>query len=262
MPPPAGVVVRPISRLHSVPRYGPRLRRVANQLRPTPATSPSPTLRIGQLATRADVSVETLRFYERAGLLERPYQHLSGYRAYPAAEVERVRTIKRAQALGFRLAEIRDLLQSAPAGQVSERAAQKLQEIDASITQLVLARQELALLVAYHCDRLLGCSCGQSDCPVHTGAGASAPGDQAPSAARPMVGRTKSGFLAGGVAAAAGAICCAPLVGGLLAALGIPALTVGAGTEIGLAGAAAAATGLGVVKFRRRRLRPGPGETK
>ena len=230
-----------------------------NQLRPAQSTNQPETLRIGQLAALAEVSVETLRFYEREGLLERPYQYPSGYRAYPAGEVEKVRAIRRAQALGFRLAEIRDLLRAAREGQVSEHAARKLGEIDATIAQLVLARQELALLVEYRCDRLLGCSCGQSDCPVHPEDELSSRGEAArPSL--PVTSRGRTGLLAGGAAAAACAVCCAPLVGGLLAALGIPALSVSGGAEIGLASAAVAATGVGVLRLSNRPTRRGEPE--
>src|ERR1700716_1394309 len=84
-----------------------------------------PTLRIGQLARLASVHVETLRYYEREGLLDKPYRHLSGYRAYPAGAVAHVQSIKRAQALGFSLAEIRRLLQPARGGRVAEEAAKK-----------------------------------------------------------------------------------------------------------------------------------------
>ena len=213
------------------------------------------------MAALAEVSVETLRFYEREGLVERPYQHPSGYRAYPAGEVEKVRAIRRAQALGFRLAEIRELLRAARQGQVSEHAARKLGEIDATITQLVLARQELALLVEYRCDRLLGCSCGQSDCPVHPVDEDSTRVDAArPSP--PVKGGRRTGLLAGGAAAAACAVCCAPLIGGLLTALGIPALTVSGGAEVGLAGAAVAATGAGLLKLRRQPTVPGGSERR
>lgn len=96
------------------------------------------TLRIGQLAASASVGVETLRFYEREGLLERPYQHLSGYRAYPIAAVGKVQTIKRAQALGFTLAEIRALLKGTGSGLLAEQATKKLREIDATIAELAL----------------------------------------------------------------------------------------------------------------------------
>lgn len=220
------------------------------------------TLRIGQLATLAAVNVETLRFYEREGLLERPYQHLSGYRAYPLATLEVVQTIKRAQALGFKLAEIRDLLHEARAGRVSERAAQKLEEMDTTIARLVQARQELARLVEYRCDRLIGCSCGQADCPIIEALPGSYIEDASHLSSLPPVGATGIGLLAGGVAAVACAACCAPLVGGLLAAVGLPALAIGAGLKAGVGAAAVAGTGLGISMFRKRRRRRLAMETK
>ena len=67
-------------------------------------------LRTGELAKRAGVNVESLRFYEREGLLPEPPRRPSGYRRYPTNAVGRVRFIKRAQELGFSLAEIRELL--------------------------------------------------------------------------------------------------------------------------------------------------------
>lgn len=65
---------------------------------------------IGQVATAAAVNVQTLRYYERVGLLPRPARRASGYRTYPGDTVRRVRFIKRAQDLGFTLGEIADLL--------------------------------------------------------------------------------------------------------------------------------------------------------
>mgnify|MGYP001791644116 CR=1 FL=1 len=136
---------------------------------------------------------------------------------------------------------------------MSGLATQKLQEIEVSIAHLVLAREELTRLVEFRCDRLLGCSCGQADCPVHAeGQAADEMGQVAP--ALQIVRGRPTGLLAGGVAAAACAICCAPLIGGLLAALGIRALTVAVGPAPGGAGGAAAATGGG-----GRGRRPGPG---
>jgi len=67
-------------------------------------------LRTGELAKRAGVNVESLRFYEREGLLPEPPRRPSGDRRYPPEAVARVRFIKRAQELGFSLAEIRELL--------------------------------------------------------------------------------------------------------------------------------------------------------
>src|SRR5256885_12029790 len=67
-------------------------------------------LSIGQVARRAGVGVETVRFYEREGLLEEPPRRASGYRQYPEQVVTRIRFIKRAQRLGFSLREIMELL--------------------------------------------------------------------------------------------------------------------------------------------------------
>lgn len=67
-------------------------------------------LTTGKLAKRAGVNVETLRFYEREGLIPEPPRRMSGYREYPAESIQRIRFIKRAQELGFSLAEIKELL--------------------------------------------------------------------------------------------------------------------------------------------------------
>src|SRR6516162_7146876 len=68
------------------------------------------SMSIGKVAHRVAVGVERLRFYEREGLLEKPPRLNSGYRAYPAATVNRVLFIKRAKELGFSLKEIKELL--------------------------------------------------------------------------------------------------------------------------------------------------------
>ncbi len=67
-------------------------------------------LTIGRLAAKAGINVESVRYYERVGLIEQPPKPLSGYRHYPAELVDRIRFIKRAQAYGFSLNEIKDLL--------------------------------------------------------------------------------------------------------------------------------------------------------
>ena len=67
-------------------------------------------LRIGELAERGEVNLQTIRYYEREGLLPEPPRLSSGYRVYPDSAVRRVRFIKRAQEIGFSLAEIRELL--------------------------------------------------------------------------------------------------------------------------------------------------------
>ena len=67
-------------------------------------------LRTGELARQAEVNLETIRFYERQGLLPRPPRTVSGYRTFPPEAVRQVRFIKRAQDLGFSLREVRGLL--------------------------------------------------------------------------------------------------------------------------------------------------------
>src|SRR3989442_10720788 len=68
------------------------------------------SLTIGRLAKQAGVNVETVRFYERRGLLPKPPRSASGYRLFPAETARRLKFIRRAQELGFSLTEIRELL--------------------------------------------------------------------------------------------------------------------------------------------------------
>lgn len=106
------------------------------------------TWTIGRLAKAAGVGVETIRFYEREGLLDAPERTASGYRLYPPATAERLGFIRRAKDLGFSLAEIRELLQLAePAGErarVKALAEHKIAEIDQRITELGRMRAALA----------------------------------------------------------------------------------------------------------------------
>lgn len=88
----------------------------------------------GGLAKRAGVHAETLRFYERQGLLPPPPRGRRGYRLYPRSSVERVRFIKRAQGLGFTLQEVRELLSclesaESTCGDVRQRLERKLEEL-------------------------------------------------------------------------------------------------------------------------------------
>lgn len=103
-PPLAYVAARDLA-LDSVPRYG-----VNNGGRKGQTMSAIAILRTGELARQAGVNVETLRFYERKGLLPAPPRRASGYREYPAEAVGLVRFIRRAKELGFSLREIKELL--------------------------------------------------------------------------------------------------------------------------------------------------------
>lgn len=109
-------------------------------------------MRIGEVAAEADVNIQTLRYYERRGLLEAPTRRASGYREYGRDDVQRVRFIRRAQDLGFTLQEIGDLLalqteavQSC--GVVERRASATLERIDSKINDLKRMRTALAKYV-------------------------------------------------------------------------------------------------------------------
>jgi len=107
-------------------------------------------LTIGRLAAAAGVGVETIRFYEREGLLPSPARTASGYRQYEPATAQRLGFIRRAKALGFSLAEIRELLGLAePDGErarVKALTRGKLAEIDQRIVELQRMRAALAEL--------------------------------------------------------------------------------------------------------------------
>jgi MerR family transcriptional regulator, copper efflux regulator len=109
-------------------------------------------LPIGQLAKLARVGVETVRFYERQGLLPEPPREGAGaYRRYPPESLSRLRFIGRAKALGFSLSEIETLLSlhpdsAASCAEVSERIRQKIAETDAKIRDLKAMRRGLSTL--------------------------------------------------------------------------------------------------------------------
>lgn len=107
---------------------------------------------IGTLAEQAGVSIDTIRYYEREGLLPPPARSAAGYRRYTPAAVERVRFICRAKKLGFTLEEIRDLLGFSNDSEkgvrnVKHLASVRLQEINERIDALLVIRDELAELV-------------------------------------------------------------------------------------------------------------------
>ena len=108
-------------------------------------------LGIGQLAKRGGVRVDTVRYYERNGLLAARSRLASGYRRYGEIELARLRFIRRAQALGFTLKEIKQLLALSAQRDVArvKRSAQaKLKDVQARIAALERVRDGLATLVA------------------------------------------------------------------------------------------------------------------
>ncbi|MBY0370887.1 MerR family DNA-binding protein [bacterium] len=106
---------------------------------------------IGKLAKLAGVGVETIRFYERKGLLRKPPKRDSGFRHYPSEETARVRFIKRAQELGFTLREVKELLnvqsqRKITGAQVNSMATEKIAEIRKKISDLRQMEESLLAL--------------------------------------------------------------------------------------------------------------------
>ena len=118
----------------------------------------------GSLADEAGVNVETIRYYQRRGLMPEPDKPAQGYRRYDATTVKRVRFIKRAQALGFTLEEIGGLLKLDEAhacAETRELASHKLQTIETKLADLVAMRKALTAL-------LCQCDAGamKGNCPI------------------------------------------------------------------------------------------------
>jgi DNA-binding transcriptional MerR regulator len=109
-------------------------------------------LRSGALAAEAGVSTDTLRYYERHGLLPRPPRDRNGYRRYPAAALTRVRVIQRALDAGFTVAELARVLKErdaggAPCRDVLAIARTRLDELDKRIRSLMTLRRELRQVI-------------------------------------------------------------------------------------------------------------------
>jgi len=118
-------------------------------------------LTIGKLADAAEVSIETIRYYQRRGLLDEPPKPQGGHRRYPSDMAQRIRFIKRAQVLGFTLSEVEGLLMLQEARACAETralAAHKLELIERKISDLDVMRQVLGGLVQ-QCDTGGGAAC-------------------------------------------------------------------------------------------------------
>jgi MerR family copper efflux transcriptional regulator len=110
------------------------------------------TYTIGQVARESGVGIETVRFYEREGLLERPARQRSGYRQFEPIAIVRLRFIKQAQRLGFTLREIKELLSlkldpTATRAQVRQQAVAKVADIDQRINELKRMKKALVPLI-------------------------------------------------------------------------------------------------------------------
>lgn len=109
-------------------------------------------MKIGELARRSGVGIDAIRFYEREALLPPAARRESGYRDYRADDLDRLHFIRRAKALGFNLAEIRELMSLTRRADddmaaVRAAAAQKLADVEAKLAELARIRDALAGLV-------------------------------------------------------------------------------------------------------------------
>lgn len=152
-------------------------------------------MRSGQLAAAAGVNVQTLRYYERRGLLPEPQRSPGGHRDYGADAVTVLRVVKAAQRLGFTLAEVAELLEvgahRGPRPGLRERARDKLADVEERIAQLTAMRAALVDVIEAGCSDLMECSCVPG-CPIpfadlgesDRGRGRDDNGDRNPSSAR------------------------------------------------------------------------------
>lgn len=124
------------------------------------------TFRIGELASKGNVNLETIRYYEREGLMRPPQRSPSGHRAYAPGDVLRLRFIKRSQALGFTLTEIKELLAikvapNQPCIDLVRQIEAKAVEIQAKIAHLQAIARTLRKMKA-SCEG----RCSVSECPI------------------------------------------------------------------------------------------------
>ena len=123
-------------------------------------------LSIGELAKQARVNIETIRYYERRGLIAEPPRNRSGHRQYSPEAVKRTEFIKRCQVLGFSLSEIRDILElkvtpESTCAEMKSRVSEKLNDVNEKLNELARIRDAL--------DRLLKKCAGKGPigkCPI------------------------------------------------------------------------------------------------
>lgn len=125
-----------------------------------------------EVAAAAGVNLQTLRYYERRGLLDEPSRSLGGHRVYPVEAVTTLRVIKAAQRLGFTLAEVSELLDTArhrhrrgEGAGLQTRAREKLSDVEAKIADLTVIAETLRAGIAAGCDDLETCA-GNPACPL------------------------------------------------------------------------------------------------
>ena len=129
-------------------------------------------LRSGQVAEAAGVNLQTLRYYERRGLLAEPERSLGGHRLYPEQAVTIVRIIRASQRLGFTLDDVAELLETGrhrhgrrPDASLHAKAVTKLAEIEQRIADLQVIADTLRVALDVGCDNVMACA-ASADCPL------------------------------------------------------------------------------------------------
>jgi len=129
-------------------------------------------LRSGQVAEAAGVNLQTLRYYERRGLLAEPERSLGGHRLYPEQAVTIVRIIRASQRLGFTLDDVAELLETGrhrhgrrPDASLHAKAVTKLAEIEQRIADLQVIADTLRVVLDVGCDDVMACA-ASADCPL------------------------------------------------------------------------------------------------
>lgn len=127
------------------------------------------SLRISEVAEAARINKETVRYYERRGLIEKPVRSPGGHRLYDEEAVTTLRVIKAAQRLGFVLDEVADLIEvgrrRGPEADLQIRAREKLVEVEQRIADLIAIRASLVAAIDAGCKDLHECA-GNECCPI------------------------------------------------------------------------------------------------
>lgn len=129
-------------------------------------------MRSGEVAAAAGVTVQTLRYYERRGLLPEPPRSLGGHRDYDENAVALLLVVKAAQRLGFTLDEIAGLLDTGrrhPTPDLRASASAKLAEVDRRLADLTAIRARLVTVIDARCASLTHCTCENGPLPAVTG---------------------------------------------------------------------------------------------
>ncbi|NGP90037.1 MerR family transcriptional regulator [Fodinibius halophilus] len=124
------------------------------------------TFKIGEVASRANVNKETVRYYEKRELIPEPDRRRSGYRIFTQRHIDQIRFIKRAQELGFTLSEIKELLElrmdeDTSCSEIKKEAQQKYQDVQTKIDDLQRIKNTLVDLID-----ACGGSGPKGDCPI------------------------------------------------------------------------------------------------